>query len=94
MKTALKSVFGAKFDKVVAMYKRVAAKINRDHITRASALVMLCQGLPYFALCSGCAWASPGVERRSRSRHGRGRLANNVFIGVDVGSAGCGMVIE
>ena len=46
VKTALKSVFGAKFDKVVAMYKRVAAKINRDHITRASALDMLCQGLP------------------------------------------------
>ena len=46
VKTALKSVFGAKFDKVVALYKRVAAKINRDNITRASALEMLNKGMP------------------------------------------------
>ena len=46
VKTALKSVFGAKFDKVVALYKRVAAKINRDNITRASAVEMINDGMP------------------------------------------------
>ena len=43
---ALKSVFGAKLDKVVALYKRVAAKINRDNITRASAVEMINDGMP------------------------------------------------